>query len=86
MEDKEKYSIDLLTALAERTIKRLWVLIILLVVLLFGTNAAWVIYESQFEVVEETNQTVEQDIQSDGGNTIVSGIGDVTYGENSADG
>ena len=79
MEDREKYSIDLLTALAERTIKRLWVLIILLVILLFGTNAAWIIYESQFETVETTytqdvdagdggNATINDGIHIDGGN------------------
>lgn len=68
----EKYSIDLLTALAERTIKRLWVLIILLVILLFGTNAAWIIYESQFETVETT---YTQDVDADGGDaTINDGI------------
>lgn len=32
----------------ERTIKRLWILVILLILLLFGSNAAWIWYESQF--------------------------------------
>lgn len=35
----------------ERTIKRLWILAIVLILLLAGTNAAWVYYESQFEDV-----------------------------------
>ena len=35
----------------ERTIKRLWILLMILVVLLVGSNVAWIIYESQF--VEE---------------------------------
>ena len=39
-ERESQYNIDILSALAERTIKRLWILIILLVVLLFASNAA----------------------------------------------
>ena len=76
MDEREKYSIDLLTALAERTIKRLWVLIILLIILLFGTNAAWVYYESQFETVSVT-QEVEQEGENNENRTVV---GDY-YGE-----
>lgn len=75
MEDKERYSIDILTALAERTIKRLWVLIILLIVLLFGTNAAWVYYESQFE---DVTTTVEA--SADDGSTAIGNVdGEVNY-------
>ena len=49
---EQQYNLDVTLALVERTIKRLWILIILLVILLFGTNAAWIYYESQWEVVE----------------------------------
>lgn len=56
-----QYSIDAIASMAERTIKRLWILIIILVLLLFGTNAAWIYYESSFaeEVV-----TVEQESET----------------------
>ena len=69
MDEKERYSNDLLVALAERTIKRLWVLIILLIVLLFGTNAAWIFcYEPQVDkppiAAEETTNII--DIAADG--------------------
>ena len=63
----------------ERTIKRLWILLIILVVLLVGSNALWVIYESQFEYYEETSIEAEQD--GDGINII--GGGDVNYGTES---
>lgn len=63
---------DLLAALAERTIKRLWIIIIMLVVLLFGTNAAWIYYESQFPV-EETHTKIEQDTDGGGNNYVVGG-------------
>ncbi len=63
---------DLLAALSERTIKRLWVIIILLVILLFGTNAAWIYYESQFSI-EETHTEIEQDTDGGGNNYVVGG-------------
>ena len=70
-ERDSQYTIDILTAMAERTIKRLWILIILLVVLLFGTNAAWIAYESQYEGVSVT-QRVEQEADN-GVNNFVGG-------------
>lgn len=35
----------------ERTIRRLWILCIILILLLAGTNAAWIWYENSFEDV-----------------------------------
>ena len=58
----------------ERTVKRLWILLILVMVLLVGSNAAWVWYESQFE---EVVTTVEQELETGDGDMIVSGIGDI---------
>lgn len=49
-------------ALAERTIERLWILTILLVILLVGSNGAWLYYESSFE-----DTVITQDIQQDSG-------------------
>lgn len=63
---------DLLSALAERTIKRLWIVILLLVILLFGTNAAWIYYESQFSI-EETHTEIEQDTYGGGNNYVIGG-------------
>ena len=44
---------------AEFSFKRLWAAIILLIVLLFGSNAGWLYYESQFE---ETTTTIEAEV------------------------
>lgn len=52
----------------ERTIKRLWVLCIILIILLAGSNAAWLWYESQFE---DEQTTVTQELKSDGGDAII---------------
>ena len=58
----------------ERTIKRLWILCLIMVFLLVGTNAGWLWYESQFEdvVTTETYQDVTQDAEN-GINTFVGG-------------
>ena len=66
-------------ARAERSAKRLWVVVILLIILLVGTNGAWLWYESQFEVVETTTIEAEQD----GSGVNVVGGGNVEYGAES---
>ena len=63
-----------------KTNKRLWVLCILLVILLVGTNAMWIWYESQYMYYQE----VEQDIDTGDGDTTVVGIGD-NYGKGKTD-
>lgn len=56
----------------ERTIKRLWILAVLLIVLLVGSNCAWLVYESQFtdEIVTEIDAQQETE---DGNNYVVGG-------------
>ena len=64
----------------ERTIRRLWVLCIILILLLAGTNAAWIWYENQFEDV-----SVSQDVDTGDGDAVLAGYGDVYYGESETD-
>ena len=63
----------------ERTSKRLWILCIIIFLAFVGSNAAWIYYESQWEVVETTTQEVKQEIETGDGDSIITGIGDV-YG------
>lgn len=56
----------------ERTIKRIWIALILVICLLVATNAAWIWYESQWEIVE-TWQEVEQEADGDGANNFIGG-------------
>lgn len=64
----------------ERTIKRLWILLLVMLVLLVGTNVAWIYYESQFEEV-----TVEQEVDTGDGDAFVVGNGDLNYGQGQAE-
>ena len=58
----------------ERQAKRLWIAVLLLIVLLVGTNASWLYYESSFE--DSVTTTYEADAE-DGGNTVINGDGRV---------
>lgn len=54
------------TARQERTIRRVWILCIILIVALIGTNAGWIYYESQWQVVEsQVTQEVEATADGD---------------------
>lgn len=78
MENKPVESVPYLVheadmARQERTIKRLWILLILVIVLLVGSNCAWIYYESSFE--DET-VTITQENDS-GYNNYVGRDGDI---------
>lgn len=47
----------------ERTIKRLFIICVLLIIVAVGTNAYWIWYEAQFE---DISATVTQDVDSGG--------------------
>ena len=64
----------------ERTIKRLFILCLVIFGALVVTNAGWILYESQFE-----DTVVTQDVDNGDGEAIVSGTGDINYGSDTAD-
>jgi hypothetical protein len=54
----------------ERTNKMQFIVILVLILALIGTNAGWIYWESQWQYVDTT--TVTQDLDaSDGGNAII---------------
>lgn len=67
-----RYAFEATLVSFEATVKRLWIVIIILILLLAGSNAAWIYYESQWEVVE-TYQEVEQEADGNGTNNFVGG-------------
>lgn len=61
----------------ERTIKRLWILLLITLFLLVGSNVAWLVYESQFEYFEtEITQNNET-----GHNNYIGNDGDIVNGK-----
>lgn len=71
------------SALAREDIKnkRLWILVIILLVMLFGSNAGWIWYESQFEDVV----TISQDVDTQSSPAYVNGTGSMSVnGESKA--
>ena len=68
----------------ERTIRRLWILCIILIILLVGSNGAWLYYENSFEDVVTTTNKVEA--ESDSGDVIgIIGNGNGVNGEGKSD-
>ena len=65
-----RYAIDSFIMLQEKTIRRQWITIILLILLFVGSNLAWIYYESQF-TDEVTTQEVTQDLDAEGGDAII---------------
>ena len=65
----------------ERTNKRLFIVVLVLILSLIGTNLAWIMYERQF-TTEETTETVDVDT-TDGGTAIgfIGDMNEVDYGE-----
>lgn len=63
--------------------KRLFIAFMVVLAMLFITNAGWIVYENQFQDV-----VVTQEADSEGGGVAQvfgTGIGDVNYGEGEAD-
>lgn len=65
-------------ARSERTVKRLWATIILLILLFVGSNAAWIWWNNQWETVESWEITQENE---DGNNNYIGHDGDIENGE-----
>ena len=61
----------------ERTVKRLLVALALAVALLFASNAAWLIFFSQFDI---SDTAVTLDSQDTGTNNYIGNDGDITNG------
>ena len=66
-------------ARSERHNKRLWIVILVLIGALIGTNLSWIIYEAQFETVTEEYE-IQQENDGGNNNSIING-GEVVNGE-----
>lgn len=79
MDESNKYIHDAYTSMAERTIRRLWILCIVIFCALFlalvGSNLAWLYYESQY--TDEETTTI--DASQDGSGINILGGGNVSY-------
>ena len=60
----------------ERVIKRMWVLVILLIILIVATNGAWIWWEPQYQTIEAT---ITQE-NADGYNNYIGDDGDIVNG------
>lgn len=75
---KDSAAFEVVAAFLERANRRLWITILVLIGLLLATNIGWLVYESQFEVVESWEITQENE---NGYNNYIGNDGDIYYGE-----
>lgn len=68
--------LESITSRLERTIRRLWIICLILITLLFASNVAWMLYEQQFEDYQITQES------ETGSNNYIGHDGDINnYGE-----
>ena len=60
----------------ERVIKRMWVLVLSLIILLVASNGAWIWWESKYQTIETT---ITQE-NADGYNNYIGNDGDIVNG------
>lgn len=75
--DMPHYALDIISAFAERTVRRLWIVIIVLCLLLAASWAVFAVCTTEYTVVE-TEATTDL-----GGMAIASVMGGVEVGDNS---
>lgn len=68
----------------ERTNKRLWIIVIMLILLLIASNTAWLMYESQF--TDEKTTEVTQELDTGGGGDAIINDGVHINGESETNG
>ena len=76
--DVPYYAYEVALARLDRVIKRLYKIVILLIILLVVSNAAWIWYCNQWETVESWEITQEND---GGYNNYIGNDGDIVNGE-----
>lgn len=67
----------------ERHTKRLIVIIVIVLAMLFGSNIAWLYVWNQYEYVDETESTTTIKATQDGEGVNIVGGEDVSYGSDS---
>lgn len=75
---EKKTGYDLAVAVCERTTKRLWIALILAVVMLFASNAIWLIAWTSYDYSSEEVVTVDG---KDGVANYIGNDGDIMNGE-----
>jgi ABC-type Na+ efflux pump permease subunit len=60
--------------------KRLIAIIVLVIVLLVGSNIGWLVYESQFETVETIEEDIVVDAGENGNANYIGNDGDINNG------
>lgn len=74
--EKDTLAMEILHEL-KATIKRLWITVVILIVLLFGTNLAWLYYWN----LPDEEYTISQESSDDGTNNYIGNDDDIMGGD-----
>ena len=74
--EKDTLAMEILHEL-KATIKRLWITVVILIVLLFGTNLAWLYYWN----LPDEEYTIRQETSDEGTNNYIGNDGDIMEGD-----
>lgn len=75
------YAHEAEVARQERHTKRLWILVIVMIVYCAVMTGLYIYEKTQYETIEVT-----QEVDTGEGNATVAGVGDINYGESQTDG
>lgn len=64
-------------ARSERSNRRLWIVVLVLIAALIISNLAWIVYESQYQEMEVESYNIEQEASRDGVNNSIVGGGNI---------
>lgn len=70
----------------ERSNRRLWIIVLVLIVLLVGSNIAWLCYEDSMEEVSTTTNEVTQELDTSGDGDAIINDGVHINGESETNG
>ena len=74
--EKDTLAMEILHEL-KATIKRLWITVVILIVLLFGTNLAWLYYWN----IPDEEYTISQESSDEVTNNYIGNDGDIMEGD-----
>ena len=74
--NEKDLGIECITSFYERTIRRLWIIVLLLAVMLFASHAMWLYAWMQYDYVTET---VDLDADGNGNASYVGNDGDINH-------
>ena len=73
-------ALELINGGHQQTVKRLWILLLALIIALVGCNIAWIVAWNQYDWVSE-DESISLSTRGGGDANYIGNDGDITYGD-----